>query len=404
MNRYKQKKLVRQFIRIYTRLALVALGVFAVVGVWHPGFFTYGLHHLTTVLADDLNINGLVLPPPEAPTLDTELSCNPLNLSLALDLEWDLDSGNGTDTFDIYRNGVLMVAGLSASTAHYLDTSLTIATSYTYFVRANGPMGPGSADSVPVTLTTPYNCDGLTPPTVAVTMFNGRPLESYRNSELYNTTKRRPVVVGTSNIPYADIQIVIDGETRLVAHVVANLNGYWEWQPTPRLNYERSVMQITATDPLNSERYAVTSLPYQILREDGDSGEASSKKTEQEIGVPSGGYRAPGEIPAEELLALDFDTQGSEKVYSQGDVIQLRLVPTTLPSSESEKITTLHYRLVDDEGHGITTTEREVFLREGEEVIGAVEAPLYLRPGRYTVGVDFTYDRDSLTSSDQAFR
>lgn len=384
------RRLVRIFLRNYIRTALVVLGVFGVVGLFHPGFFFYGMRHLTTVLADTVDVQALVLPPPEAPTLTTSLSCNPLNLTMALDLDWTADTGGGTFTYDIYRNGSLMAAGLPDTTHTYLDTSLAIATAYTYKIRANGPMGPGFEDSNEITLTTPYNCDGLTPPTVAVTMFNGRPLASYRDQGLYNTTRRRPAVVGTSNIPYADVEIVINTETRLVAHVTANINGYWEWQPAPRLNYERSVMTITATDPLNSDRYAVTELPYQIMRDqDGGSRESGAREVSRSDS-PVSSVGQPGNT--RQTIQLNFGLTHQEASYFQGERVGTILTPENIPAQISEQATIARYHLTDSEGNRISYFSREVFLRNGQSIENALEIPLYVKPGRYKVGVTVVLD------------
>lgn len=406
LSKKKKAILLRVFLRGYTRAALVIFGLFLIIGLWHPGFFAYGMNHLTTALADTLDINGLVLPPPETPTMTTELSCNPLNLAMALDLDWDLDSGNGTYTFDIYRNGSLMVAGLPSTTGHYLDTNLTIATPYTYKVRANGPMGPGFAESNEVTLTTPYNCDGLTPPTVEVTMFNGRPLASYRDQTLYNTHKRRPLLVGASNIPYAQVQIVIDTETRLVATVTANANGYWEWLPLARLSFERSTMYITATDPLNSERYAETTFRYQIVREAEGVGNEGGSDSLVSAPTNTGVSQGRGRGQSNDALFMSLTLQGEQNNYAQGEEVTTFLTPYHLTQSQSEKAHIVEYRLTDASGNAITNTKREVFLREGEPIGQSFEVPLYLQPGRYVIsalididGVRYTQSREIIVRS-----
>ena len=385
----------RTFLQGYTRVAFIGLGVFALVGLFHPGFFSYGLRQLTIVFASDLNVNALVLPPPVKPVVTSSLSCNPLNLAMSLDLNWSLDSGHGTYTFDIYRNGQPLVIGLPATTTHYLDTNMAIATPYTYVVRANGPMGPGFEEADPVILTTPYNCDGLTPPTVAVTMFNGRPLASYKDQTLYNTHKRRPVLIGTTNVPYADVQIVINTETKVVAHVTANLNGYWEWYPTKRFNYERSTMYITATDPLNSTRYATTNFRFQIVRPEESS--TTVAKEDSAPRVPQGALQEKS--GNKEVATFTFDTFHEEMTYKQGDTVQMELTPRTLPQSTKEIITNVEYQLVDTQGEFIAGTQGRAFLRDGETVKHGLEIPLFVRPGKYTLSATFEYQGVVYTQS-----
>jgi hypothetical protein len=253
-------------------------------------------------------------------------------------------------------------------------------------------MGPGFADSAPVTLTTPYDCNGLTPPIVAITMFNGRPLESYgKDVTRYTTTKRRPTLVGTSNIPFAQIRIVIDDKTKLVAYTDANINGYWEWTPTPRLNYERSVMQITATDPLNSNRYSETSLEYQIKRDaEAGSDEGGDNENDNTGSVPN--TSGTSSNPAATDIAIDFSLERSSQNYQQGEVLKTRLVPDNIPTQKTERVTSIRYRLSDSRGNSITSFTREEFLRNGEVIENGIEIPAFVQPGRYKVGVDLVFE------------
>lgn len=444
-NTLRKKIWWRAFLRGYTRLALVVVGVFGVIGLMHPGFFFYGMRHLTTVLAQDLNINALVLPPPVTPVVTSNLSCNPLNLSLALDLYWSVDSGGGTFTYDIERNGLPLVSGLSSSTTHYLDTNMTIATTYTYVVRANGPMGPGFEDSAPITLTTPYNCDGLTPPTVAVTRFQGNPVDGV--DDHVTTHRRQPMVVGSSNIPYANIRITIDGETRLVADVTANINGYWEWKPPVRLNYERSTMDIVATDPLNANRYAVTYLKYQIIREHENEPSSSDNKDREPSGTntPRADQNNNNEDVKNRDASLEvlFGTTNQETSFQQGETIFIVLTPYNIPENIArslvrpanndevpndllstirnevdtsqgeiiarkankitgiEKSVLIHFRLLDSQGNVVANVAQEGFLRINESIIAELKIPLYVEPGRYTIAADLTIDGVLYSKSQQ---
>ena len=410
--------------------------MFGIVALVHPGFFIYGMRHLTTVLADDLNITAFVLPPPATPVVTTELSCNPLNLSLALELNWSVDSGGGTFTYDIERNGLPLVSGLSSSTTTYLDTNMTIATLYTYVVRANGPMGPGFTDSAPVTLTTPYNCNGLTPPTVAVTRFQGNPVDGIADN--VKTHRRQPTLVGTSNIPYANIRITIDGETRLVADVTANINGYWEWKPSVRLNFERSVMNIIATDPLNSNRYAITSLYYQIIRSEGSESTPSNNQDDtsvitNRVGTSQSGNNDGG-VAQEIPLEVSFGTINRATSFQQGETIGLVLTPSKIPESVSrsltlkteqrglsegvvedirndidiregetvshkianmvgiEKSVVIRFQLLDSDGNSVALVAQEALLRVHEPIMVEMKIPLYIKPGRYNIAADMTID------------
>ncbi len=383
---------MRRFLRLYMRVALVVVGVFGIVGLFHPGFMIYGMRHLSQVLAiDSMAVSALVLPPPATPVVTSDLTCNPLNLSMALKLDWQHDNGGGTFSYDITRNGLPLVSGLSSSTITYTDTALTIATPYTYIIKANGPMGPGVVDSAPVTLTTPYNCDGLTQPTVSITKFRGRLLESFEGIAF--SYSRRPKVIGTSNIPYARIEIDIHTETKMHSETTANLNGYWEWIPPRRLEFERSNMYITAIDPLNENRYATTSLRYQIIR----TGEADKQKDDDKkitgspLSVPDQSEFTPG--PSSGTGGgFDFDFGASQSDVRQGEKTELSLVPHGIDKGAEEQNIPVEFQLIDKDGVALSTLTKNVFFREGERFTTPMEMPLYIHPGDYMFQATFYYN------------
>jgi hypothetical protein len=246
-------------------------------------------------------------------------------------------------------------------------------------------MGPGFADSIPHVLTTPYNCDGLTPPTVAVTMFQGNPIDGIDD---HGTTRRRqPLVVGASNIPYANIRITINGETRLVADVTANANGYWEWKPTVRLNYERSVMNIIATDPLNANRYAVTALYYQILREHEKEDSRQSGNASPPTSAPSGGSEISQPSSAVDSLEFDFAAGTNQSSFIQGENAATTLILKRFPSALDGQSLRAQYQLVDAKGNGITTSSRDILLQKNQVIKEDIDIPLYVRPGQYSISV-----------------
>jgi hypothetical protein len=197
------------------------------------------------------------------------------------------------------------------------------------------------------------------------------------------------MLTGTSNIPYARIRIVIDSETRLVAEVGANLNGFWEWTPVPRLNFERSTMNITATDPLNANRYAVTSLPYQILRGTEETSSHNKKDANKNSAQPEIRNQS-GE--SKENIDFSFILDQGKSDFVQGDRIGTTLLPKSLPRSIEEKAITVRYRLLDEEGNGIMTQSKDIILRSEQEIAQSMEIPLYVRPGRYSISVDMTIE------------
>jgi hypothetical protein len=369
------------------RVALVVVGVFGLIGLSHPGFMIYGMRHLTQVLAiDSMTVSALVLPPPATPVVTSDLTCNPLNLAMTLTLDWEQDTGGGTFSYDITRNGLPLVSGLPNTMTTYTDTALTIATPYTYVIKANGPMGPGVVDSAPVTLTTPYNCNGLTQPTVSITQFRNRLIDSFEGIAF--SYARRPKLIGTSNIPYARILIDINTETKLHSETTANINGYWEWLPPKRLEFERSIMYITAIDPLNANRYATTSLRYQIVR----SGESEEQKDGDKKIEGSPQYVPSQEelIPKAEPEDFRFDFSASQETVRQGEKINLSLTPYV--SRKEEENIPVEFQLIDQDGTALSTLTRNVFFRNGDAFQVGMEVPLYIKPGQYKLQATFVYD------------
>ena len=369
------------------RVALVVVGVFGLIGLSHPGFMIYGMRHLTQVLAiDSMTVSALVLPPPATPVATSDLTCNPLNLAMTLTLDWEQDTGGGTFSYDITRNGLPLVSGLPNTTTTYTDTALTIATPYTYVIKANGPMGPGVVDSAPVTLTTPYNCNGLTQPTVSITQFRNRLIDSFEGIAF--SYARRPKLIGTSNIPYARILIDINTETKLHSETTANINGYWEWLPPKRLEFERSIMYITAIDPLNANRYATTSLRYQIVR----SGESEEQKDGDKKISGSPQYVPSQEelLPKAEPEDFRFDFSASQETVRQGEKINLSLIPYV--SRKEEENIPVEFQLIDQDGTALSTLTRNVFFRNEDAFQVGMEVPLYIKPGQYKLQTTFVYD------------
>ncbi|MBI4381274.1 MAG: peptidoglycan DD-metalloendopeptidase family protein [candidate division NC10 bacterium] len=90
--------------------------------------------------------------PPGAFSVNAFPDCN--GSSPAIRLSWSISS-NAT-SFEVYRNGVLLVGNLPNSAGSYVDTSVSGGTTYTYFIRARNDSA--STDSNTVQFTAPTNC------------------------------------------------------------------------------------------------------------------------------------------------------------------------------------------------------------------------------------------------------
>lgn len=133
----------------------LASGVDGVNGVYRygGGFPTQGYQNT------DYAVDVVFLP--EAPQADTQAPGAPAGLvasapsSSTLTLGWGASTDNvGVAAYDVFRNGVKVgsTAGLT-----YVDTGLTAATSYSYFVKARDAAGNVSAASNSITAATGSN-------------------------------------------------------------------------------------------------------------------------------------------------------------------------------------------------------------------------------------------------------
>ncbi|MEN9922338.1 MAG: hypothetical protein RL097_615, partial [Candidatus Parcubacteria bacterium] len=88
-----------------------------------------------------------------APSVPTNLRTTDLK-STSVTLAWNAstDDNSGVAGYSIYRNGTKLTT--VAGTA-YTSTNLTANTTYTYTVRAEDAQGNSSADSTPLSVTTP---------------------------------------------------------------------------------------------------------------------------------------------------------------------------------------------------------------------------------------------------------
>lgn len=375
--RKRQKKLLGRIIRWYGLFALGVIGAYGVVAAFHPGFFAYGLTHLSEALANDtITVTATVLDPPQTPVVSGTAVCSSQGV-LSVELDWATDP-NSTD-YDISRDGNPLVSGLTASA--YSDQAVAVATSYSYVVRANGPMGPGFADSLPVVVTTPADCQAAAPdPTVAVTTFIGEAAYDFDGTP--KTTQRRPAFTGTTNIPNALVHITVHSGAPIIADITANAGGYWEWTVPANLSFGRHTLTARATDPLDSSRVIVMTYVFRVAHRD-ETGEGNEDDKEDED------ESAEKDQQVQELLqGLEANFSlfvGREQSFFQGEEIPLTFTVIALAERYRETDLPIRFSLVDEKGNIILSVTRAELLRQGRILDEKLSAPLYAKPGRYTV-------------------
>jgi fibronectin type 3 domain-containing protein len=98
----------------------------------------------------------------QPPTVPTALAATASSSTPQVSLSWNAATDNvGVTGYTVYRNGAVLTS-VSGSTQTYIDKAITSLTTYTYTVDAFDGAGNHSAQSTPVSVTTP----DTSPPTV----------------------------------------------------------------------------------------------------------------------------------------------------------------------------------------------------------------------------------------------
>lgn len=349
--------------RIHFWLMTMAFFGYAFLGfALGPGFFKKDVLKRLRVLADDIVVTAVVPGPPAMPVVTAASSCV-LGLP-RVTLDWADDTG--TTTWDVERGSLPLTTGLTAST--YLDVAVVINTTYTYEVTAFGPMFPGSAVSLPVSVTTP-DCAILLPdPTLRIQTLGGKNVSGSRSS--IAISDRSPTITGVTNIPNAIIDIVLT-RPAMIARISANANGYFSWTPPTRLASGQHFLSVTATDPGDASRAVMDSLVFRVKKGDADDGGAA------EVSIP----QTPPALP------LDFSVRviNPDSIVFQRDV--LRLVATSAAGNFPAGAV-FRAALVDRSGHEVLRFGAQTVSEPGpSEIIFQKQIPLTLEPGTYQARV-----------------
>ncbi|QQR78643.1 MAG: hypothetical protein IPJ68_06260 [Candidatus Moraniibacteriota bacterium] len=326
------------------------------------------------VFADDTIVVTAIVPgPPAVPVVTATPACAALVPRVTLD--WAEDTG--TVTWDIDRDGLPLSTGLTVS--GYTDMAVAANTSYTYQVTAYGPMSPGVAISALVSVTT-LDCASIAPVTVTIETLGGKNVTpgNRGNTDL---SKRRPKVTGTTNTPYAIIDIVVTNPT-IRARILANANGYFEWIPPIGLDTGNHILSVTATDPNDANRSGTDSLLFWTKNV---SGRAGGK-----------GETPPISVERHDAFDFAITIRNPEKTLFQEEALTVDIVARSGVFPEASigqsvlndptRRDVLRLGSVDPSGAAGTTIESQI--------------PLYLEPGTYRVRVDIMIDGEIISRED----
>lgn len=341
-----------------------------------PEFLYQDIRKKLFAFADDTIVVTAVVPgPPTAPVVTATPTC--VGLVPHIVLNWADDAG--TTSWDVNRDSLPLTTGLTMS--QYTDTAVVANTSYSYQVTAYGPMFPGSATSASISATMP-DCSSVVPVTIAIETLGGKNvrLENRANTDL---SKRRPKVTGTSNTPYAIIDISITNPS-IRARIVANANGYFEWIPPIGLDTGNHILSVTATDPVDSSRTGTDSFVFWTKNVSG-SGDSIDTGAATVSGGRSGTFD------------FSVQVQNANKELFQEDLLSVDIVAGGIAFPAG---VTGHLYLNDP-------SRQDVFrLADATQLGGRMNAhiektlPLYLEPGVYRTRADLVIDGETVSRED----
>lgn len=344
-----------------------------------PEFLYQDIRKKFFAFADDTVVVTATVPgPPAVPVVTAIPTCTGLTPRIALDWADDI----GTTSWDIDRDSLPLSTGLV--TSQYTDTAVVANTSYSYQVTAYGPMFPGSATSVPVTATA-LDCAGIAPVTVSIETLGGKNVRPENRADT-DLSKRRPKVTGTSNTPYAILDITVTNPS-IRARIIANANGYFEWIPPIGLDTGNHLLTVTATDPADSARTGTDSFIFwtkNVSGSDDVSGADAATLSDRRSGTFD--------------FSVAVQNDGAE--VFQEEMLRVQITPgrSGFPKDASGRI------VISDSARVDALILSEDFLLQGMEGL-TIEAPLpiYLTPGEYRVRADIAADGETV-SREATFR
>lgn len=405
----KNKKKNRLSKKIAKAHMIFSIGLFvfyiALSAVYSPEFLLSDIRQKFQALADEtLAITARVLDPPAEPIVSGSAVCS--NGSLSVNLDWADDENS--ESFSIEKDGSLLVDGLI--TSQYEDAMVVVDDSYLYIVTAYGPMGPGFAESQPVVITTPEECQvNLPNPTLAINSFSEKSVARY--SGISKTDARRPDFSGTTNIANADISILINSPTIISAQTVANANGYWSWTPPADLNFGSHTLYVTAVDPSDPSRTVSISFNFKIIKEEDDDEEDgknnTDKKKQATIIVNQPLITSPLDpetLPQEEKveIPLNFSLFLKNNEVFQGKDLETLIHINKLDSVYEGTSAIIRYTVLDEKGENKISVLENATLNSQKEIKKNINIPGYFKSGRYKVKAEIIFNQYNV-SQDKVF-
>jgi len=324
-----------------------------------PEFLYQDIRKKFFAFADDtIVVTAVVLGPPAVPMVTATPAC--VAGAARTSLDWADDTGS--TSFSIDRDSSILTTGLI--TSGYTDVAVASNTAYTYQVTAYGPMGPGIALSAMVNATT-LDCAAITPVTAQIETLGGKNVVTDRSG--VSLSKARPKVTGTTNTPNAIIDILVTNPT-IRARITANVNGYFEWLPPIKLSAGNHIIEVIATDPLDSSRTATDRFIFRTKYASGNDRESRADMSE------------PGPI-----FDFTITVNNSDLELFQEEELSVTL---TVPEGMFPKAAKAELFLNDPSRQNVLRFSDRSPIAGQERMTYSERIPLSLEPGDYRVRAD----------------
>ena len=342
--------------------------------IYSPEFLLRDLQSKAEAAENTITVTAVVLSPPVVPIVTVNQTCE--NELFSVTVTWPQDSNS--QSFNIYRNGQILITGLTNHS--YVDTRAVNGETYTYTVEAIGTMGPGYAESAPVTMDTMPVC--ATNPdtvTVAITTFDNKNRSQFTQTP--STATLNPNFSGITNTPNSIISLQIANVVS--AQTNANNNGYWNWQVPTNMSPGTYTLTVTSTNPNDPNKTGQTSLTFIIL------GNETSSSTNSTSSTTYNKKRQPILNTTQTVSGsafVEFSPKMENEDILQGETLKISLTIENLSADLNGKSGTFFYKLLDEKGNEILSVDEDIdslqqFLMNKQEIT----LPSYVKPGQYTL-------------------
>lgn len=391
-NKVKKQKF-KKIARAHLIFTMIIFGLYlALSSVYGTEFIFSDIREKFSAFADEaIVITAKVLGPPIEPVVSGTAVCE--NGKISVNLDWAEDENS--ETFDIERDGSTLVMGLINS--QYTDNNVSVASTYEYIVTARGVMDPGQAVSQVVSVTTLAECKiVLPPPIVNILTFNNKNVSSYVGD--FKTTLKRPTFSGTTNIPNAIVRLELHSAIVIVAEVLANNAGYWEWSPLIDLSIGNHQLFISAQDPVDILRNSNTTFNFiveNVVEEDDskkhDKNDKASNKTKNSAENKNVPVRN-----AEQKIPFGFALSLQNNSILQGDDLIAQIELQDLVGEYIGKEADIEYRIVNNKGIKVFDYTQKTNLTESM-LTQDIQIPRYFKEGEYKLQANISAEKYNIS-------